>query len=97
MLCLLSSPDWRETAMWMGRNLTHIPHEGIKKYQKKMTESKAKLRLKMEKNKVSVDYRSPNCQRLVSVVIPVVNEERCEFVIFGNVAVCGDSESKESP
>lgn len=48
-------------------------------YLLNMKVNKTKIRLKMEKKKMPVDYRSPNCQRVVGVVIIVINKERLEF------------------
>lgn len=47
-------------------------------YQLNMKVNKTKIRLKM----VPVDYRSPNCQRVVRFEVIIINEEEFEIVIF---------------
>lgn len=48
-------------------------------YLLNMKVNKTKIRLKMQKNKMPVDYRFPDCRRVVGVVVIVINKKRFEF------------------
>lgn len=49
-------------------------------YLLNMKVNKTKIRLKIRlKNKMPVDYRFPDCRRVVGVVVIVINKKRLEF------------------